>query len=224
MMDLPPVTSHYEYTLKESSQESSVNQAFECAKAKIQENFFYRDRIKTQAFQAMDRLEGWCSREKASVLMDFIFLLKPQTILEIGVWGGKSLIPMAFATRANQTEGHVYGIDPWSSDESIKGMEGANYEWWNQVDHSGILKGLERSIKQLDLGDYITLIRSTSEAADSTIIGSIDMLHIDGNHSEEASLIDVEKWVPQVRSGGLIIFDDVNWGLLLFRNRLIQEI
>ena len=36
-------------------------------------------------------------------------------------------------------------------------------------------------------------------------------MHIDGNHSEEASYADVAKWVPLVNSGGWIVFDDVTW-------------
>ena len=39
----------------------------------------------------------------------------------------------------------------------------------------------------------------------------IDILHIDGNHSEQASYLDVTKWVPLVRSGGWIFFDDMTW-------------
>jgi predicted O-methyltransferase YrrM len=38
----------------------------------------------------------------------------------------------------------------------------------------------------------------------------IDMIHIDGNHSEMTSLEDVKRWVPQVKSGGVVVFDDVN--------------
>ena len=43
------------------------------------------------------------------------------------------------------------------------------------------------------------------------MIYNIDMLHIDGNHSEKTSFYDVTKWAPQVTSGGFIIFDDINW-------------
>ena len=39
----------------------------------------------------------------------------------------------------------------------------------------------------------------------------IDILHIDGNHSELASVRDVTTWLPRVKSGGYIWFDDTNW-------------
>lgn len=164
--------------------------------------------VKSQAYQAMTKLHGWCSNEKACFLMDLIFQTQPKKVVEIGVFGGKSLIPMAFALRANGS-GMAFGIDPWSSEESIQGMEDVNKDWWGSIDHSAILKHLVAKISEFQLGHYITLICATSLNAEP--IHDIDILHIDGNHSEETSFIDVTKWVPLVKSGGIIIFDDINW-------------
>lgn len=208
-MDYPATQapSHYEYSLP--AQESALHSTMDIQYSTIQESFFFHDSIKNQVFQSMNKLEGWCSKYKASVLIDFIFLLQPKKIVEIGVFGGKSLIPMAYAMKANNVGGKVYGIDPWSSKESGVGMDGVNYEWWTHVNHDRILRGLQDRIKEFGLESQIELIRATSESADE--IYEIDMLHIDGNHSDITSYIDVTKWVPLVRSGGLIIFDDVNW-------------
>jgi predicted O-methyltransferase YrrM len=164
---------------------------------------------KMQAFEYMDQLEGWCTKNKASILMDIIFMLKPKILVEIGVWGGKSLVPMAYALKVNQS-GKIYGIDPWSNAESMNGMEGINLEWWGKVDHEKVMRGLQSKIIEFGLDEQIELIRSTSEQAPP--IPSIDILHIDGNHSELAAKIDVLKWVPLVRKGGIIIFDDTTWG------------
>lgn len=164
--------------------------------------------LKQTAIRSMTELEGWCSKEKAEVLIDYINLLHPTTVVEIGVFGGKSLVPMAYALK-HLGHGKIYGIDPWSSIESAEGMDGVNKEYWSQVNHTAIYEGLVRKIAKFGLNDYIQLIKKTSEEAEA--IEEIDLLHIDGNHSEKTSLIDVTKWVPFVRSGGLIIFDDVNW-------------
>jgi predicted O-methyltransferase YrrM len=179
------IDSHYEYVVEQS-----------------------QTTTKQQAYRAMNRLEGWCSKEKASTLIDLIYLAKAKTVVEIGVWGGKSLVPMGFALR--ETGGKAYGIDPWSSEYSIDGMEGVNKDWWGTVDHENIMLDLLEKIHQFNLDKQIELIRSSSEEADP--IGNIDVLHIDGNHSEKTSMIDVNKWVPLVRSGGFVIFDDINWG------------
>lgn len=165
-------------------------------------------KTKQLSFVFMDQLEGWCTKNKASILIDLVFMIRPNTIVEIGVWGGKSLIPMAQSLKEIQ-KGKIYGIDPWDNLASIKGMEGANFEWWCKVDHNTILNGLIEKTFLFQLNNQIELIRSTSENA--PIINNIDILHIDGNHSEEASMLDVKKWVPLVRKGGFIILDDMDW-------------
>jgi predicted O-methyltransferase YrrM len=166
------------------------------------------EQVKRNAFGAMDQLEGWCSKNKASLLVDLVFMLKPKTIVEIGVWGGKSLVPMAYALKVTES-GVIYGIDPWSNTASADGMDGVNYDWWSTVDHMYILRHLRMKIMEFGLEDQIELIRATSEFA--TPIHDIDILHVDGNHSEKAAMQDVNKWVPLVRKGGIIIFDDVTW-------------
>lgn len=167
------------------------------------------ERVRYQALTAMTTLEGWCSQYKAALLIDLVLMTAPEVIVEIGVWGGKSLIPMAYALRENG-KGKIYGIDPWSSNESIKGMDGVNKDWWGSVNHQKILDGLIQKVNQYGLQDQVQLIRSTS--LDAAPIEQIGILHIDGNHSEDCSYLDVIKWVPYVKRGGLILFDDVYWG------------
>lgn len=165
--------------------------------------------VKHQAFDYMDQLEGWCTKSKASILIDLIFMLKPETIVEIGVFGGKSLVPMAYALKIT-SKGKIYGIDPWDNRESIAGMDGVDYDWWNSIDHGKILRDLQTKINKFELSNNISLLKTSSELASP--IYNIDILHIDGNHSEKASFYDVTKWVPLVRKGGIIILDDTTWG------------
>lgn len=165
--------------------------------------------VKLEAFDYMKFLTGWCSQSKASILIDIVLKARPDKIVEIGVWGGKSLIPMACALRTNG-KGKIYGIDPWDSNASIEWVkEEVSRDWWGQQDHEKILQDLIDKISLFNLEDYIDLIRTSSETADP--IQDIDILHIDGNHSEETSYLDVTKWVPLVKSGGWIILDDMTW-------------
>jgi predicted O-methyltransferase YrrM len=168
-----------------------------------------KERVKQDAYKAMEKLEGWCTQYKASILIDLIYQIEAKTVVEVGVWGGKSLIPMAYALKGLGS-GIAYGIDQWSETESANGMDGVNLRWWSSVDHEAIYQGLVNKIHEFKLGRQIQLVRSSSEAAEP--IANIDLLHIDGNHSEKTSLYDVCKWVPLVRSGGIIIFDDTTWG------------
>ena len=169
----------------------------------------FSEQVKRQAFDWMSQLEGWCSDVKATTLVDLVLKAKPNIIVEIGVWGGKSLVPMACALQANG-KGTIFGIDPWDSNASIEEtMEDANRTFWSYANHDAIFRGLVQKIDQFGLHDHVILIKSTSE--DASLIPGIDMLHIDGNHSEKTSYSDVLKWVPLMNSGGWIIFDDMTW-------------
>ncbi len=186
----PP--SHYEYTLTANKSDLILN-----------------EKLKQNVSKAMDQLEGWCSKFKAFTLIDLISKTHAETIVEVGVWGGKSLVPMAFAIK-EQGRGKVYGIDPWSSTASVEGMDGVNKDWWASIDHIAIYTGLRKKISEFGLSNFVKLIRSSS--ANAKPIHNIDLLHIDGNHSEETSLFDAMKWAPLVKKGGIIVFDDTTWG------------
>jgi len=197
--------SHYEYAAVHDHQPKTLlvanfNAAKEAARA---------EEVRKQAQEYMMQLEGWCSELKSNTLIDLVLKVKPSIIVEIGVWGGKSLIPMACALRANG-KGTIFGIDPWDNSASIDDLsEEVNVQFWKWADHEGIMRGLVNKIEQFGLRKQIILIKSTSE--DASIIPGIEILHIDGNHSKKASMHDVKKWVPLMKSGGWIVFDDMTW-------------
>ncbi len=165
-------------------------------------------KIKDAAYLMMDQLEGWCSRLKASVLIDLILTMQPQTVVEVGIYGGKSFVPMAYALKQTGS-GIAYGIDPWKSDISAVGMEDINLDWWAKLDHEKIMNDFLKKVREFKLQKQISVIRATSTEAPP--IYDIDLIHIDGNHCEEMAYKDVTKWAPLVRKGGIIIFDDVDW-------------
>lgn len=165
--------------------------------------------LKQQVFEWMTQLHGWCAPEKASFLIDIVMRTKPKVVVEIGVWGGKSLIPMARALKENNG-GIIYGIDPWLSSESVQWItEEANRNFWDHANHEWVYQHLLEKLTLFDLHNQVRIIRATSEAA--PLIYGIDVLHIDGNHSDHTSYFDVTKWVPLMNSGGWIIFDDMKW-------------
>jgi predicted O-methyltransferase YrrM len=164
---------------------------------------------KSWAMRSMHQMWGFCTEMQAMVLAHLILEYQLQRVVEIGVWGGKSLIPMACAV-ASLKEGMVYGIDPWSNEESTFEMEeGSSKNFWGSVNHEAYLQHLMGKIEEFGLDEFVTIIRETS--AKAPIIKEIDLLHIDGNHNEITSFIDVIKWVPHVKSGGWVVFDDIGW-------------
>jgi predicted O-methyltransferase YrrM len=171
------------------------------------------DPLKNQISQTVNALEGWCSPERGCEMAELILKESPQCLVEIGVFGGRSLIAQALALQHNGKSGVIYGIDPWRVEPTLEGENEANRQWWSKnVDLEAIHRQCMNAVWQLNLGMNAVIIRSTSqEAAGLFPDDSIDVLNIDGNHSELASTRDVKVWLPKVKPGGFIWADDMDW-------------
>lgn len=154
---------------------------------------------------------GWCSREKATKLIDITLSIDKPTVVEIGVFGGSSLLPLALACQANG--GRCFGIDPWSAAAATRGMIAEEHiAWWSREDLDAAYWHCAGHVLRLGLDKHVSLLRETSDQAAGRFgLESIDLLHIDGNHSCEQSLRDATGWLPKVRRGGWVVFDDVYW-------------
>ena len=152
-------------------------------------------------------LPGWCELDKAHALAAAVLTLRPRVCAEIGVFGGGSLIPTALACQAVGS-GHVVAIDPWSAAASTEGYEGPNKEWWSKLDHEAIYQCFGRNVQTLGLTDRVLIQRAKSD--DVTPADVIDLLHVDGQHTDQA-VRDVQRFAPKIRNGGLCFMDDIGW-------------
>lgn len=153
---------------------------------------------------------GWCTVEKALEMAGLILESKPAVVCELGVFGGRSLIPLAMALKENEF-GVAYGVDPWRTEVAMRGnTEQADKDWWRDVDLHAIHKECVKSVWEYGLDEYCCLIRSTSMMA-RPLFSKIDWLHIDSNHSTETSLYEVHAYVPIVSTGGYVVADDIDW-------------
>jgi predicted O-methyltransferase YrrM len=153
-------------------------------------------------------LPGWCDSDKAFTLASLVVATRPDTILEIGVFGGASLIPMALACKALK-HGVVIGVDAWSKDVAMAAQtEESSRAWWGALDYDKLYEDLKSKITLFGLGDYAYIVRSKTD--DFLCCNSIDLFHCDGDHSEQA-LKDVERFSPKVRKGGYCVLDDLQW-------------
>ncbi|MBS0620561.1 MAG: class I SAM-dependent methyltransferase [Verrucomicrobia bacterium] len=171
------------------------------------------ENYKWEALTHLKSFEGWCTMEKASKMMDLILETKPKICVEIGVFAGASVYPTACALKYIG-QGQIFGIDPWSNSESVKAFEenDENYNWWNKLDHEDIYRQYLGMINGYDLNAFATTMRTTSKAAVNYFPDeSIDILHIDGNHSPMIALEDAKMYLPKVKKGGYIWFDDADW-------------
>lgn len=166
-----------------------------------------------QVDRERSRCQGWCTAEKAKVLVDLVLQERPSTVVEIGVFGGSSFVPLVMAV-ANVGAGKVIGIDPWTKVDALEGMaEPANKKWWSEAfDYDEVHRGCVERLQSLGLPQFWELRRMTAEKAVSDFDRcSINLLHLDGNHSEGPAIRDVKQYFPRLAAGGIIIVDDVDW-------------
>lgn len=155
---------------------------------------------------------GWCTLDKAGCLIDYVNEIcestKDPVCVEIGVYAGKSILPVALELQRNK-KGTVYAIDPWSNESAVEGYDGDNLIFWKNRNLALYLNIFKDSIKEFNLENYVSIIQSTSD--DAPAISNINLLYIDGQHTIQA-LKDAEKYATQVELNGYCVVDDVNWG------------
>lgn len=162
-------------------------------------------------------LPGWCTVEKALKMAQLILDVRPERCVEIGVFGGRSLVPQAMALRWLEEHeggnGRIVGVDPWHAGWCLEGKnDEANDTWWKTTDLEAVHQATMSAIWSHHLHGRCIVMRTGSGEA-STLFGyeTVEIVHIDGNHSELASCRDVDLWLPRLRPGGYAWMDDTDW-------------
>lgn len=163
--------------------------------------------LNTRIATIVPSITGWCSVEKANDLALAIIKLRSSVTVEIGVWGGRSVVPMALAHQ-EQDHGIVWAIDPWSPVASTEGYDKVNSDWWGAQNHEVVYRGFLDTLRLNGVERFVNVIRKKSDDVEPPPV--IDMLHIDGQHTEQA-VRDVERFASKVRDGGFCFVDDIGW-------------
>lgn len=129
---------------------------------------------------------------------DLVAVLRPRLLVELGVDRGESYFAFCQSTAENNTKTQCFGVDTWRGDKHAGGYEETTFaqvSTHNRANYEG----------------FSTLIRASFDAArDRFEPERIDLLHIDGLHTELAVRHDFDTWFPKVRPGGIILLHDVN--------------
>ena len=124
-------------------------------------------------------------------------MLQPSRIVELGTWKGDSYCCLCQAVEASGVRAHATAIDTWTGD--AVGGYGPD-----------VLAEL-RAYHEQRYARFSELWAMTfDEARDEVEDGSIDLLHIDGNHSYEAVRHDFESWLPKMSDRGVVLMHDTN--------------
>lgn len=129
---------------------------------------------------------------------DLVATLRPALLVELGVDRGESYFAFCQSAVENNTGTRCFGIDTWRGDEQAGGYDETTFA---QV------FGHNRA----NYETFSTLLRAGfDDALPQFEPESIDVLHLDGLHTEEAVRHDVDSWLPKLRPGGILLLHDVD--------------
>ncbi len=126
--------------------------------------------------------------DEATYLYRLVRGAQPATVLEIGRFRGGSTVLIAAALERGVL--HSYDID------TRQGRDGAELD-----------RQLRGVLERYALSDRVRLHVADSRSADPPL-EPIDVLFVDGDHSEEGVRADFERWSPHLRQGGHLLFHD----------------
>jgi predicted O-methyltransferase YrrM len=173
-----------------------------------------------KVLEARSKLEGWTFEDKSKYLYDLVLETKPEVVVEVGVWKGLSLASFCAASLDHPCK--VFAVDPWSEaamDENGYGKNLGERQW--ELD--SIYNSFLRNFRHLELDANLRVMRETSwDGSFRFSNDSIDILHLDGAHTEWDSCRDVIAWTPRIKRGGYFIMDDANWETMKLVQELIQ--
>lgn len=177
--------------------------------------------------ESVPKMEGWCSVEKAKRLCLLCADSPPYEGIEIGVFGGRSLLAMALGC-AVAGAGYITGFDPYDAASSLEGTQDPNSgssQQWANFDYEKILHDANLTLESRSLQPFARIIRERSlKGVERYRDGSINLLHQDGNHEESVASAEVRAFAPKMAYGGLWIMDDVNWSTLVKPQQMLLSV
>ncbi|MBU8544082.1 MULTISPECIES: class I SAM-dependent methyltransferase [Roseomonadaceae] len=175
---------------------------------------FSRASPQDRALMAWQAADGWCTREKALWLAHLVESRHVTRALEIGVHGGKSLLPIAAVISA--WDGVTFGVEPWSPDIAVaEPTTGANDDYWRNLDYNLVKSRFHVAGLKLGLTRHIRMLEISSDQARLALADQrFDLIHLDGSHAPDQALRDIIGWSALLSESGVLVVDDIDWPTL----------
>lgn len=167
------------------------------------------DRVE-RLFALSGDVTGFMPADEGRALYDAALrYLRDGAGVEIGTYCGKSTLLLGAA--AQQHNSVLYTIDHHhGSEEHQAGWE---YHDTSMVDETtgrfDTLPTLRHTLDTAELDDHVVAIVGKSTTVSRGWRTPLQMVFIDGGHSEEAAAADFEGWVKWVNTGGALVIHDV---------------
>lgn len=93
---------------------------------------------------------------------------------------------------------HLYMVDMWECSPTMRGDASSPQEWHDR----NYTSAMDRVARY---AEKFTVLRGpSSRMAQHVPDGSLDLIHIDGDHSFQGVLADLVEWYPKIKSGGIV--------------------
>jgi Methyltransferase domain len=124
---------------------------------------------------------------------------------EIGVWAGSYSERILKLRKPRE----LHLIDPW---QFVPSLPERMYGGAVAPDQRYMDKLMHSVVDRFSASPEVKILRQTSvEAAKKFGQGYFDWIYIDGDHSFDAVLADLNAWFPKLKRGGTIVCDDYTW-------------
>ena len=130
-------------------------------------------------------------------------------IVEIGSWIGESTCLLALGLKGHEAK--IYAVDTFSGEASDSSAKLRYQQRMNKLKTDNTKDIFNKNIAHFGMTPKVTAVVSDSLTAAKQFCEmphSIDLLFIDGDHSEVATKNDIVAWLPFVKHGGIIAFHD----------------
>mgnify|MGYP001810379601 CR=1 FL=1 len=168
----------------------------------------------TASAAASDALpDGWGSDHP--YFKEYIDLIRPSRIGEVGTWLGGSAVHMGRLLRAaGLSDSCIICVDTWlgSSEHFLNAPERRTLKLANG--RATFYDDFMRNVVRHGLDDLIVPFSITSVAAAEVfreIEFTPDLIYVDGDHTSRGFRTDLELYWDILRPGGALIGDDFDW-------------
>lgn len=159
--------------------------------------------------EVVARTKGFLPEDEGDALYAAALTAEKGLWLEIGTYCGKSTVHLGAAARERGAQ--VVTLDHHrGSEENQPGWE------WHDVElvdpHTGRLEtlpSLRRTLWDAELDDVVSVLAATTQQVGAWWTDPLQLLFLDGNHTEEVAQHDYAAFAPHVVPGGLLLVHDV---------------
>jgi predicted O-methyltransferase YrrM len=147
-----------------------------------------------RARQAASSVDGWLNEVQGAALFDAAAGCRGRgAIVEIGSWKGRSTIWLAYGARlAGQV---VFAVDPHANSREDPSAQ--------------TLNEFSKNIREAGVADVVKPLVMTGREAARVIEESVELLFIDGDHSDAGAEEDATVWLPRLVEAGTVLMHDV---------------